>query len=152
MEDRPQDVGKHPGATHEDYSRHHQAAGSSNRQFGLVMSAALLVIGLWPVLRGNPVRLNPLAAGAVFLLLALTWPSGLGPLNKIWTAFGLALGRVTTPVAMGILFYLVFTPIATIFRLSGRDALRLRWNRQDGSYWILRDPPGPRAETMIRQF
>jgi hypothetical protein len=152
MEDRPQGGGKHLGSTHEDYSRHHQAAGSSNRQFGLVMSAALLVIGLWPVLRGNPVKLSSLAAGAVFLLLAVTWPSGLGPLNKLWTLIGLTMGRLTTPVIMGILFYLVFTPIATIFRLSGRDALRLSWNGQDGSYWILRDPPGPRAETMIRQF
>jgi hypothetical protein len=137
---------------HEDFSRRHHVQRSSNRQFGLVMSVALTVIGLWPVRRGEPVRWGAIIAAGLLLFLAVAWPSALNLLNRAWTALGLALGRFTTPIVMGIMFYLVFTPIATVFRLAGRDPLRLKWNGEHGSYWIRRSPPGPRAETMIRQF
>jgi hypothetical protein len=126
--------------------------GSSNREFGLVMAGALAIVGLWPLWKGSSVRPWPLAAAAIFAILALALPSLLTPLNRLWMALGLLLGRITTPIFLGLLFFLVFTPVAILFRIMGRDALRLRWNRGAPSYWIERTPPGPKPETMIRQF
>jgi hypothetical protein len=53
---------------------------------------------------------------------------------------------------MGFMFYLIFTPAALLFRLLGRDFLRLKPEGEAGSYWIPRNPPGPAPESMRNQF
>jgi hypothetical protein len=75
----------------------------------------------------------------------------LRPLNKAWYQLGLFLGRFVSPIVLGILFFIVITPVAIVMRLSGRDALKLR--RQDvSSHWIDRKPPGPEPESFKEQF
>jgi hypothetical protein len=67
-------------------------------------------------------------------------------------AIGLILSRVVTPVVIGIMFYLVFTPVGFVYRLFGRDPLRLKFTKGIQSYWIERNPPGPPPEEMLNQF
>jgi hypothetical protein len=129
-----------------------QAPAASNRNFGFVFTGFFAVVGLGPILAGNPARPVALVVAALFLLAALIAPSLLGPLNRSWTRLGLALHRFTSPVALCVLLYLVITPIGLILRLSGKDTLRLRRDPCAPSYWISRDPPGPAAETMRNQF
>jgi hypothetical protein len=74
------------------------------------------------------------------------------PLNRLWASFGLLLGRVTNPLIMGIVFFLVVTPVAVIARFRGKDPLRLRLDSEADSYWIERVPPGPVPTSMINQF
>ncbi len=64
----------------------------------------------------------------VFLILARWRPGLLAPLNKIWTALGLLLTKVMNPIVMGVVFFIVVTPIGLLMRLSGKDPLRLRRN------------------------
>jgi hypothetical protein len=89
---------------------------------------------------------------ALFLAIALLYPSLLHPLNRLWFAFGLLLGRVMTPVVMGLLFVLAVVPTALVMRLRGRDLLRLKIDRESKSYWIMREPPGPPRDSMGNQF
>ena len=79
----------------------------------------------------------------IFLLLALLVPKALAPLNWVWTKFGLLLHKIVSPIVLGVLFFLVFTPIGITFRLFGGDPLRLRFDSKAQSYWIARSPPGP---------
>ena len=62
----------------------------------------------------------------------------LGPLNKLWMGFGMLLGLIISPIIMGVIFFLVFTPLALVFRIIGRDELILRL-KDKPSYWIKRN-------------
>jgi hypothetical protein len=138
--------------THEDFGRREPQPGSTNRSFGLVVGGFFLILGSWPLWSGGHFRRWSLAAGAVLMLIAILYPSLLQPLNRIWTRLGLLLGRVTNPLIMALMFYLVFTPFAVFIRLIGKDLLRLKFDPEADSYWISRDPPGPEPDTMQNQF
>jgi Saxitoxin biosynthesis operon protein SxtJ len=70
-------------------------------------------------------------------------PAILAPLNRLWFKLGMLLGRVTNPVVMGIIFFLVVTPAAFVLRLMGKDPRRRKFDPAAPSYWIERKPPGP---------
>jgi len=139
-------------STHEDLSRDHAIQGPSNRSFGLVMAAFFLLVGLAPLRHHQHVRLWSLGLALAFLAFALVRPALLAPLNKAWIALGLLLSRFVNPVVIGLMFYLVFTPVGFLYRLLGRDLLHLSFTKGTGSYWIQRRPPGPPPEEMLNQF
>ena len=125
---------------------------SSDRSFGIVFTVFFAIVGLLPLLHAHGIRLWALTLSAVFLLLALLIPSVLAPLNRFWTKFGMLLHHIVSPIALGILFFLVVTPIGLIMRALGKDPLRLRFDRSAASYWIERTPPGPDADSLKNQF
>jgi hypothetical protein len=125
---------------------------SSDRSFGIVLTIFFAVIGLLPLLGSHPVRIWALVVSGVFLLLALLAPSSLAPLNKLWAKLGAVLHLIVSPIALGVLFFLVVTPTALFMRLFGKDPLRLRLHRSAKSYWIERAPPGPDAASLKNQF
>lgn len=137
---------------HEDLSREQQIEGSSDRSFGLVFAAVFVIIGAWPLLSAAPLRWWALAVACAFALAAMAYPAILGPLNRWWLKFGLLLGRIMGPVALGILFYGVFSPMGLLMRLAGKDPLRIRRDAAAASYWIGRKPPGPPPDSMTNQF
>ena len=107
----------------------------SNRSFGLVFSFIFLIISVYPILDDDPLRLWSLMIAMVFLILGLLNSKLLSPLNKTWFKFGIFLGKIISPFVMGIIFFLVVTPIGFLMRMLGKDLLRLKLNT-DKSYWI----------------
>jgi Saxitoxin biosynthesis operon protein SxtJ len=96
------------------------------------------------------VWLLAVAVGLVVISLFAAWT--LRPLNRLWSRLGLLLNRVVSPIVLGVIFYAVVTPVGFVLRARGRDLLRLRFDQTAPSYWIVREPPGPRPNTMNRQF
>jgi hypothetical protein len=137
---------------HEPLRQASETAPGSDRSFGLVFAGAFLVLGLWPLLHAAAPRLWMLAFAALFLAASLIRPRLLHPLNRAWTYFGALLQKVTSPIVLGLLFFIVVTPLALIMRLCGKDPLRRQFNADTGSYWLPRDQPTPDAETLRRQF
>lgn len=137
---------------HEDLTRVERVEGSSNRSFGLVFAVVFLVIAAWPILDGRALRWWAAVIAATFALLAVLYPSVLTLPNRWWTKFGLLLSKVVSPIALGLLFFGVITPLGAVMRLTGKDPLRLQLDRKTDSYWIPRDPPGPPPESMTNQF
>jgi len=137
---------------HESYSRDEKVEGSTNRSFGVVFAAFFGLIGLLPLVMGRPPRVWPILTGLLFLLAALRFPSALAPLNRLWFKLGLLLHRVVSPIALGIMFFLVFTPMGLLMRAMGKDPLRLRRDANAQTYWIDRQPPGPAPESLKDQF
>lgn len=90
------------------------------------------------------------AAAMIFLLVTLIKNDALLPLNKLWMRLGLLLGMIVSPIVLGIIFFGLFTPIAILMRLSGRDELRLKFT-QKTSYWISRGEP-IKPESFKQQF
>lgn len=138
--------------SHEDLSREHQVEGSSDRTFGLVFAGVFLIIACWPLLHRETPRWWALGVAVVFALIAIAKPALLSHPNRLWTKLGVLLGKVVSPIALGILFYGVITPIGIMMRLTGKDPLRLKTGLDADSYWILRKPPGPPPDSMTNQF
>lgn len=137
---------------HENLSREEHIEGSSDRAFGVVMAVAFAVVACWPLMSRGGVRWWAVAIGAAFALLALVRPSLLAGLNRQWMKLGLLLGKIVSPIALGVLFYGVLTPIGLLVRAFGKDPLRLRFDRAAESYWQARTPPGPPPDSMTNQF
>jgi len=137
---------------HEDLTREQYVQGSSDRSFGLVIAAVFLLVALSPLRHGHALRWWALAVSSVFALVALVKPKLLSRLNWLWMKLGLLLGKVVSPIALGILFYAVLTPMAVVVRLTGKDPLRLKLDPAADSYWIVRKPPGPPPDSMTNQF
>ena len=86
----------------------------------------------------------------IFLVITVMRAALLLPLNKLWMQFGFWLGRIISPLVLGIMFFGLFTPIATLMRLIGRDELRLKLSNKS-SHWILRNEP-IKSESFKKQF
>ena len=85
----------------------------------------------------------------MFLFLGLLNSKILTPLNKLWFRFGLFLGKIISPIIMGVIFFLVVTPIGLLMRFFGKDVLNLKLNKKKSSYWIEKN--GPKSK-MKNQF
>ena len=136
----------------ESNERTNEVEGSSDRSFGIVVGAALILIGAWPAVHHQFPRLWAIALGAVFALVGIVQPKLLSFLNRAWTRVGILIGRVMTPIIMGVLLYVVLAPVGAVQRLFGRDQLHLKWDKNAKTYWQFRDPPGPPPATMKNQF
>ena len=111
---------------------------SSNRSFGLVFFFVFLIISLFPLLSGNNIRVWLLIISLIFLLLGLINSKILLPLNIIWFRFGIFLGNFISPIVMGVIFFIVITPISLLLRILRKDVLNLNKNNKK-TYWIKRD-------------
>ena len=120
----------------------------SNKSFGIVFFIVFLIIAIYPILSNGNFRLWSLVVSLVFLILGLINSRFLTPLNKLWFKFGIILGKIISPIIMGIIFFLVVTPIGLLMRLLKKDVLNLSFN-DNKTYWIERN--GPKSK-MKNQF
>ena len=108
---------------------------SSNKSFGVVFFIVFFLFGIWPALKGNDVRYWSISLSLIFLILGLLNSKLLSPLNRLWFKFGIILGNFIAPIIMGLVFFLVVTPIGLIMKLLGKDLINLKKNKGK-TYWI----------------
>ena len=106
----------------------------SNRSFGIVFFIVFLIISLWPLLNSNEIRIWSLLISLVFFVLGLLNSKILTPLNKIWFKFGIFLGNIVSPIVMGLIYFVVVTPIALLLKVFGKDVLSLKKTKSN-TYW-----------------
>lgn len=108
------------------------------REFGLVTGGALAgLFGLvLPWLLDFSIPLWPWVTGGVLGLWGLVAPMSLRPIHYWWMRFALLLSHITTPLILGIVFFLVFVPVALVMRLFGRDAMVRRFDDRAPSYRV----------------
>ena len=122
---------------------------SSEKSFGILFGIVFLLISLWPLFSSNNLRLWALIISLIFFIITFLKPEILKPLNSIWVKFGEILGKVVAPIVMGIVFFVVLTPISLIVRAFGKDLLGLKITDKKNSYWIRRKKD---VGTMDKQF
>ncbi len=120
----------------------------SNKSFGIVFFIVFFLIATYPLINNQDVRLWFLLISFIFLILGLINSKILNPLNKLWFKFGIFLGKIVSPIVMGIIFFFVVTPTGIIMRVLGKDLLNLKYNNNK-SYWIEKN--GPKSK-MKNQF
>jgi|TARA_B110000967_G_C18723050_1_gene478648 hypothetical protein len=121
---------------------------SSNRSFGIVFFTVFFIVSIYPIFKGGDLRIWSLIISIIFLILGLLNSKILTPLNKIWFKFGVLLGNIISPIVMGIVFFIVVTPISLLMKALGKDVLNLKKNTNK-SYWI--EKTGPKSK-MKDQF
>ena len=123
----------------------------SNRKFGFFFTFVFVTAATYFYYSANVTWTYVfIAAALAFLLVTLIKSDALLPLNKLWMRFGLLIGMIVSPIVLGIIFFVLFTPIAIFMRLSGRDELRLKFS-QRSSHWISRSEP-IKSESFKQQF
>ena len=121
---------------------------SSNRSFGIVFFIVFLLVSIYPLINDEEIRIWSLIISIIFLILGLLNSQILTPLNQIWFKLGIFLGKIVSPIVMGIIFFLVVTPTGIIMRILKKDLLNLKYS-DDKSYWIKKK--GPKSK-MKDQF
>lgn len=139
-------------SAHENYQASHEVELPSERSFGFVMTAAFTLFAAlaWHK-RGEP-NFFLIAVALLFVSVTFVSPRTLRPLNIAWMKLGLFLGKIVTPIVLALIFFGVVTPVAVLMRLFGKDSLALRRPFGANSYWTLRSPPGPKGDSLRRQF
>lgn len=124
---------------------------SSNRIFGFFFTFLSAVVSAYFYYASSIAWAYVFAAVALmFLLISLIKRDALLSLNKLWKQFGHLLGIIVNPIVLGVIFFGMFTPIAMLMRLSGRDELKLKLIRK-ASHWTSRNEV-IKSETFKNQF
>lgn len=146
-------MAKNGGAMHETLRDSGPKRTATDKSFGRVFAAVFAIIALFQFFADRFEWAIGLAALSIaFVIVSHVRPSLLSPLNRLWTRLGLLLHRVVNPIVLGMIFFVVCTPMGLVMRLFGFDPLRTKLDESAESYWIVRDPAGPEPETMKNQF
>ena len=110
----------------------------SNNKFGFFFTVIFGIVATYfYVIDYTSLSYSMFGASVIFLLITIVKAEILLPLNKLWMRFGLLLGMIVSPVVLGVIFFGLFTPVALLMKLVGRDELRLKLKNKP-SYWTLR--------------
>ena len=110
----------------------------SNKKFGYFFSVIFLIASTYFFYSKNQfLGYFLIILALLFIIAAFVNAKFLTPLNKLWMGFGLLLGKIISPIVLGILFFGLFTSYAIIMRLIGRDQLHLKI-KNIKSHWIIR--------------
>lgn len=122
-----------------------------NKKFGFFFILVFVIASGWFYSKDSFTWASAFAAAAViFFIVTIIKADALLPLNKLWMRLGLVLGKIVSPIVLGIVFFGLFTPIAIFMRLSGRDELCLKFKNKT-SHWISRSEP-IQEDSFKRQF
>mgnify|MGYP001475359285 CR=1 FL=1 len=124
----------------------------SNKKFGLFFGAVFGVLAGYFFVYGDELfsRLFALIA-LCFLLISFAAPIILTPMNKLWMGLGSLLGRIVSPIILGVIFFGIFSPVAFISKIFSRDELKLRKANSE-TYWSLNESGESIQKNFINQF
>ena len=121
----------------------------NNKGFGILFFIVFLLVGLWPLLKGDSPRIYFFPIAVLFLILGLINSKILTPLNRSWIKFGELLGTIIAPIVMGLVYFIVLTPLSFLIRITGKDLLNVKFSNKVKTYWIKRSKD---LGSMDKQF
>lgn len=119
----------------------------NNITFGILFFIFFLIVGLYPLISNEPIRIWSIIVSLVFLTVTIIKPNLFTFLNKLWIKFGILLGKIISPIVMGLVFFFVVTPIGIFVKVLKKDVMGLK--RGASSYWITRED---KIQSMKKQF
>jgi len=127
--------------------------GGTDRSFGIMFAVIFALLALVFRLRSAPEAQQLVFGlfGATMFLISFTRPALLAPFNRWWMKFSLLLARIISPIVLGVLFFVLISPLATVLRLFGRDELKLK-NKGKSTHWHDRNSSGYSLESFRNQY
>jgi len=119
----------------------------NNITFGILFFVFFLIIGLYPLISSGTIRIWSITVSLVFLIITIIKPNLFTSLNKLWIKFGILIGKIISPIVMGLIFFFVVTPIGILMKILKKDVMGLK--RGASSYWITRED---KVQSMKKQF
>ena len=119
----------------------------NNITFGILFFIFFLIIGFFPLISVGVIRIWSVVLSLVFLIITIIRPNLFTFLNRSWIQFGIFLGKIISPIVMGLVFFFVVTPIGILVRILKKDVMGLK--RGAFSYWIKRED---KLQSMKKQF
>ena len=119
----------------------------NNITFGILFFIFFLIIGLYPLVSVGVIRIWSVVLSLVFLIITIIRPNLFTFLNRSWIQFGIFLGKIISPIVMGLVFFFVVTPCGIVVRILKKDVMGLK--RGATSYWINRED---KLQSMKKQF
>ena len=120
---------------------------NNNIVFGLIFFIFFLIISLYPLISNGTIRIWSIVLSLVFLIITITKPNLFTFLNKLWIKFGILLGKIISPIVMGLVFFFVVAPIGIFVKVLKKDVMGLK--KGASSYWITRED---KVQSMKKQF
>lgn len=120
----------------QDLSSHHIIERSNERSFGIVFTIFFVILSIYPIINKETINVFFLVISIIFFMITIIRPQLFYFLNKIWFKFGILLGKIVSPLVMGIIFYLTVTPTGIIMRLLGKDLLKKKLEIKEKTYWV----------------
>ena len=121
---------------------------NNNKSLGLLFFFVFIIISFWPLLNGGKVRIWSIVIAIIFLTLALVKPQILNPLTKLWIKFGELIGKFISPIVIGLIYFVILTPIGLLMRIFNKDLLNLKFSKES-SYCIKRET---KLNSMDKQY
>lgn len=123
------------------------------RQFGIGVGVILIILGTIHFFKHNVKVSYILCSISVLSLISgIFFPKILRPIYKVFLKVTHAIGWFNTKVILGVLYYLLLTPIGLTMKLFGKDILSVKIHKNQESYWIKRQTVKATRETLERQF
>ena len=124
----------------------------SNKKFGFLFTIIFFLIGSYFYIKEfSQIFFLSFATSFIFGIITILKPSILLPLNKLWMRFGLLIGTIVSPIVLGIIFFVIFTPVSIIMKIIGRDELLIKFKKKE-SYWKNTNRKENYQETLRQQF
>ena len=121
---------------------------NNNKSLGILFFFVFIIISLWPLFNEENVRIWSVVIAIIFLTLALIKPDILNPLTKLWINFGELIGKFISPIVIGLIYFVILTPIGLLMRIFNKDLLNLKFSKKN-SYWIKRET---KLNSMDKQY
>lgn len=122
---------------------------NTNKSFGLFFGFFLLILFIYFYFKKENLNFYLIISSATFFILGFLNSNLLTPLNKIWIKFGDLLGKITSPIIIGIMYFLVVFPTKIIITIFNKDILDLNLNKETKTYWKKKEKM---ANSMDNQF
>jgi hypothetical protein len=119
----------------------------NNISFGIIFSIFFIIFGFYPLISGGDIRIWSIILSLVFLIITIINPNLFTFLSKLWIQFGILLGKIISPIVMGLVFFFMVTPIGALLIILKKDVMGLK--RGASSYWINRKD---KLQSMKKQF
>ena len=120
---------------------------NNNITFGVLFFFLFLIIGFYPLKSDGLIRIWSVVLSLIFLIITIIRPNLFTFINKLWIQFGILLGKIISPIVMGLVFFFVVTPVGILVRIFKKDVMGLK--RRANSYWINREN---KPQSMKKQF
>jgi hypothetical protein len=122
------------------------------REFGLTVGAVFGILSAIFIWREKSYWIYTCIASAVLILPALLIPCMLKPAHKTWMTLAILMGSVVTPIVLGVLFFVAITPFGLLMKITGKDLLDLKFEKDKPSYWKPKQTRKFSPEDYEKQF
>lgn len=125
---------------------------TSEKNFGITFSVLFLLLAVYPLFKGQQIKVWPLIISMIFFTTSFVFPKCLKPLNYFWGKFSLVISKLMTPITFGAIYVIVIIPISIYMRFIGKDSLKLSSNALQETYWVARQDNNHFIKNFNNQF